>query len=75
MKGFDPHKGNSLLKEFLDSGMDEVESGSSLFEYLSTIKTNTVKYKGILYVLSLVYYQDIPQYNIIEVDNNNKLFL
>jgi len=46
-----------------------------LFKYLSNLETNTVEYKGKFYAINLIYYQDIPEYEIIELGMNNRLVL
>lgn len=75
MEGLDLCNAKSLLKGCLDSGIQDVDCDTLLFKYLSNLETNTVEYKGKFYTINLRYYQDIPEYEIIELGMNNRLVL
>ena len=64
-----------LLRDLLDLGGDNVPRGTKLYEYLYSLESNTVEYKGRHYLVNLIYFQDEPEFELIYINMENILQL
>ncbi len=64
-----------LLRDFLDLGGDSVLRGTELYEYINSLQSNTIEYRGDYYSINLTYYQDVPEFEIFKIDMENILQL
>lgn len=67
--------GLKLLREFLDTEQQEIPYGTALYNFIDSLTTKTIEYNGRYYLTRLEFYQDIPEYEIVEIDFKNKLIL
>ena len=65
----------ALLRDLIDLEGCSVERGTKLYEYLYSLKSNTVEYKGKYYLVNLTYFQDEPAFELIDINMENILQL